>query len=457
MSHHPNSYKQRATSMIQSVYVDLGTLENNAKHLYSGAECTTPFSKDVEKSSWFSTIWTQLKQENSNDTTPVWKAQRNSDFLLKVFLRGTAPSISLKPEFEKKGYQIAVTPYFGHNVISLAEMYFNELRAVSFDNYFLDMHASIFTKDYGHWVLYNKQVGNRPELVEFGTSIPSFDFKVPLPFSFSNSPANALKICCLRAIDTKFSFHLNTDMGRLVRVRRPLNKNGEWEYISGDVTDYLTFSNKNGKVSNFSLWGKFAVVTEEERDYHRRESHMVVVEQTQTYDHSSNQTGSGIINAPFHWSGAVKHIMFGTVNRTAERYNNYSNYTNNPHDASKGQPPIKNVSLNYDSQPRFSNFPFDMFSENEMEDMPNATPDIGIGVINNALGYSPDNNPSGATVYDRLMTTMIVEVEDETPVENPSNVKILLPNEYGLLLRGITETAFIVEKDSVKIPTGESV
>lgn len=457
-----SSYKTKATAALSSSYIDLSTLEGNAKRLYAGDACTTPFSRDIEKSSWFSTMWVPMKAENSSADAPVWKAHKSADFLLKVLFRGSAPAVSLKDEYKKKGYQVAATRYFAHNVIGQTEMYFNDLRAQSMDSTYLDYHASLFTKGYDKWILYNKMVGNLPEIVEFSEKIPAFDFKVLLPFSFTKSPPDALRLCCLKMVDTKFSFQLNNELGRLYRVRKPVSKAKDgsttsWEYIAGDVSDYLDFEGKSNKVKNVELWGKYAVVTDEERDFHKSETHSVVLEQSLSYDHAASQVGSGTITAPFHWNGAVKAIMFGVVNKTAEKYNSYSNYTTNAHDASLGRDPVKSLSLQYDAQYRFQNFPADMFSEIECSDcFPNGVPETGI----HGLSYSVDpssNAPGGATVFDRLMTSLQIDIEDKPAIDLDSDsreVKLNLPSEYGLSLRGICETVFSIHGNSISVPTG---
>jgi hypothetical protein len=457
MSH--ASFKNRATSTLQTVYVDLATLEGNAKRLYAGAECTTPFSRDIEKSSWFSTLWSPLKAENSSPDTPVFKTAKSPDFLMDVFLRGDVPTVRVKADLVKKGYEIAWTPYFAHNWAGHVEQQFNDLKGQSFDPTYLDQHANLFTKGYDKWILYNKMVGNTEEATSFAQKIPGFTVKLPLPFTFTKSPPDALKLCCLKLVDVKFALHLQNELGRLLRVRRPAGKNRDgtvqWEYLGGDNADYVEFEGKHAKVKNIEMWGKYAMVTDEERDFHKSETHSIVMEQSLNYDHVQPQVGSGTINAPFHWNGSVKAIMFGAQNKTAEKLNHYSNYTTDANDRAKGRAPIKTVTLQYDSQFRFQNLPFDMFSEIELlKAFPNGTPDTGIG----GLAYSLDPSasaPGGATVFDRLMTTIMVDLEDRNLVEEEErDIKIALPNEYHFVMRGIGECVYLLEGNSIRVPIG---
>jgi len=450
------SFKSRAASILSSAYIDLATLEGNAKRLYAGESCTTPFSRDIEKSSWFSTMWTPMKQENSSESTPVWKAHKSADFLMKVLWRATVPGVKVREEFAKKGYQIAFTRYLAHNAAGHVEMQFNDLKGQSFDSVHMDKYANLFTRGYDKWILYNRMVGNTPEVVEFSQKIAGFDIKLPLPFSFTKTPSDALRLCCLKLVDTKFAFHMNNELGRLIRLRRPLGKGKDgtinWEYIPGDVSDYVEFEGKVAKLKNVELWGKYAIVTDEERDFHKSETHSIVLEQSLSYDHTASQVGSGSVNAPFHWNGAVKAIMFGAVNKTAEKYNNYSNYSTNAQNASLGRDPIKTVSLQYDSQYRFQNFPADMFSEVEAMDQPNGTPDVGHHIIN----YSTDsssNAPGGATVFDRLMSTISADVVDGADAGGADERDLTtIPNEYNFVMRGISEVVYLLEGNSVKIP-----
>ena len=457
MSHY--SFKQRATAVLQTAYIDLSTLEGNARRLYAGDSCTTPFSRDIEKSSWFSTMWVPMKQENSSEQAPVWKAHKSADFLLKVLLRASVPGVKLKEEYAKKGYQIAFTRYLAHNAAGHVEMQFNDLKGQSFDSVHLDKYANLFTRGYDKWILYNRMVGNTPEVVEFSQRIPGFDIKLPLPFSFTKSPPDALRLCCLKLVDTKFAFHMNNELGRLIRLRRPLSKGHggtQWEYIPGDVSEYLEFEGKCNKLKNVELWGKYAIVTDEERDFHKSETHSIVLEQSLNYDHTATQVGSGTINAPFHWNGAVKAIMFGALNKTAERYNNYSNYTTNAQDASQGRDPLKSVSLQYDSQHRFQNFPADMFSEVEAMDQPNGTPDPGHHIISYSVDPS-SNAPGGSTVFDRLMTSLSVDVQDQCGADEDSRDAKELPSEYSLVMRGISEVVYLLESNTIKVPIGSDL
>ena len=457
MSH--ASFKNRATATLQAVYIDLATLEGNSKRLYAGSECTTPFSRDIEKSSWISTIWSPLKAENTSADAPVWKAAKSPDFLLDVFIRGDVPSVRVKPEFAKKGYEVAWTPYFGHNWAGHVEQQFNDLKGQSFDPTYLDHYANLFTSEYSKWILYNKMVGNTEEATSFAQKLSGFTVKQPLPFTFAKSAPDALKLCCLKLVDVKFAFHLNNELGRLLRVRRPVSKTRdgtvEYEYLGGDNSDYVEFEGKSSKVKNIEMWGKYAMVTDEERDFHKSETHSIVLEQSLNYDHVQPQVGTGTVNAPFHWNGAVKAIMFGAANKTSEKFNHFSNYTTDAHDRAKGRNPVKTVTLQYDSQFRFQNLPADMFTDIELyKGNTNGTPDPGHHLLKYSLDPS-SSAPGGATVFDRLMTTIMVDLEDRNIVdEGDRDVKLALPNEYHFVMRGISETVYLVESNSIRVPVG---
>jgi Major capsid protein N-terminus len=292
MSH--ASFKNRATSTLQTCYVDLATLEGNAKRLYAGRECTTPFSRDIEKSSWFTTLWSPLKAENASADTPVWKTAKSPDFLLDVFIRGDVPTVRVKPEFAKKGYEVAWTPYFGHNWAGHVEQQFNDLKGQTFDPTYLDHHANLFTRSYDKWILYNKMVGNTEEATSFSQKLNGFSVKQPLPFTFTKSAPDALKLCCLKLVDVRFAFHLQNELGRLLRLRRPVGKERDgsvkYEYLGGDNADYVDFEGKSAKVRNIEMWGKYAMVTDEERDFHKSETHSIVLEQSLNYDHVQPQS-----------------------------------------------------------------------------------------------------------------------------------------------------------------------
>jgi len=452
------SFKNRASANPQNAWVDLATIEGNVRHLYTGKDCVTPFSREPEKSSWFSTIWAPMRQDNSNEDNPSWRTHNNVDMLLKVLWRATVPAVKLKDEFSRKGYQIAFTRNLAHNAIGQVELLFNDLRTQSFDSVYLDCYANHFTKGYDKWLLYNRMIGNIPEAVEWSQNIPSFDIKALLPFSFTKGPTEALKLCCLKLVQTRFAFHSNTELGRLIRMRRPLgrDKNGvvQWEDVAGDVSEYLDFEDKKNRLQNVELWAKYAIVTDEERDFHKLDNHAIILEQSLNYDHVETRKGSGPVNAQFHWNGAVKSIMFACLNRTATKYNSYSNYTTNARDASQGRDPLKTMSLQYDSQYRYQNIPADLFSEVEAMEMPNAYCDTGHHILNYSLDPA-NNTPNGVTVFDRLISSFSVDIEDKQVLEGDERELRLNPaNEYSLVLRGIGETLYLISGNSISIPIG---
>jgi hypothetical protein len=117
------------------------------------------------------------------------------------------------------------------------------------------------------------------------------------------------------------------------------------------------------------------------------------------------------------------------------------------------------VTLQYDSQFRFQNLPADMFSEIELlKGNFNGTPDTGHHLITYSLDPS-SSAPQGSTVYDRLMSSVMIDVEDRDLAgeeEDSRSLKLEMPNEYHFEMRGVSEVVYILEGNSIKVPIGSS-
>jgi hypothetical protein len=175
----------------------------------------------------------------------------------------------------------------------------------------------------------------------------------------------------------------------------------------------------------------------------------VVVEQIQKFD-SQRQKGSAIVKQDFHFNYPVKGLFFNAVNKTAEDWNHYSNYTTDAHDADVGFDPISRVSQYYDGVVKYENLPSDHFclTEPYYSTLPRVTMQTGYHYTGYALDILSSDG-TGSTNYAKLQVTMQYDIQDGDRDEDDPRPA----NGYAVILRLVTSNIIRYEGATIGFPT----
>jgi hypothetical protein len=439
---------------VTNVFVDLATKQPIDDKLYGG-NCTTLLGREIRKVSWMSFIAVPLRKEPQGESA-CYKFSRSADALLHSWSALTTPEIRVKRGLEGK-YRIAFTYNLMHQVHSKLSLCFNDLTTLTVDPVALDQLAE-HMEDPGKWDAYNKMIGNIPSLVEFGSVLPSKELKLPLNcMPWEKDVSNALLLCCLRMNEVRLSGDFQLDLAKLVRVQKLSDEadadgNAVWVNCKASSLNYSEIIEvKGGKPLQLSLpdmWAEYAMVTKPERKFHRDTPHEYLVEQVQKFSHKREKAGTHRFDFKFNYP--MRCLYMNALNKTAGEYNNHSNYSTNPHNASDGKDPMQTLSLYYDNVARFERFPASHFSDIVPYYHHKRVPlSVGYHAHSYSLknGLEQDCSTNFTSVYSSLeiITRDTVSDEDE---ENPRRGCY-----YTMELRGVSHHIAKIDRDVLGFPS----
>jgi hypothetical protein len=444
------------SATITNVYVDLATKQPIDDRLYGG-DCTTQLGREIRKVSWMSFIAVPLKKEPQGESAS-YRFSRTADALLHAWATLTTPEIRVKKDVAAK-YRIAFSLNLMHNVMKTLTLTFNDLMAVSLDPVAFDQ-LSEHMEDPGKWDAYNKMIGNVPSLVEFGSVLPSKELKLPLKaMPWEKDVSNALLLCCLRMNEVKLNGDFQLELSRLVRVQEKIDEtdaNGEpvWKNVKASTLNFAdVIEVKGGKPLTLPLpdfWAEYGVTTKAERKFHRGVPHEYLIEQVQKYSHRREKAGTHRFDFKFNYP--MRCLYMNARNATAAEYNNHSNYTTNPHNASEGRDPMQNLSLYYDNVARFERFPASHFSD-IVPYFHHARVPMSVGYHAHSYslknGLEQDCSTNFTSVYTSVeIITRESLKEDADEDENPRR-----GSYYTVELRGVNHHIGRIEKDVFGFPS----
>lgn len=440
----------RPTANIAGVYLDLSATDAIDKDLYGGEGAVTPFSVDIEKSTWFATTTANLKGEGTSEDYS-YKFSRAADFLLAHWLRWQTPNIAVNDATATK---IAFCWNLGHNLLTKAVLMFSELPAIQVEPVSLDMLASHLV-DPGKWESYNRMIGNVDDFVDFGSNLPPRAVNVPLIELVSTESQWSLPLCQMTLNDVRSSFVLQDQLQKLIRVQTSADAGVTWVHKKESAVDLSALTTvTHSKNNNFLMdlpqgFAEYAIVTKPEREVHQSESRLFLLNQVQKFT-SGKQTNGSIAQCEFKFSNPVRVLYFNIRNLTAKDYNNHSNYTTNATDLEAGLDPLASASLYYENLAKFQDFTSDLLSEMQpffhSTRVPNETGYHSLHYCNKSGTMEVD----GSVNFSTLSTRLDVNVSEES---TDPNAPAAQGNEYVIEIRSLGMQVMELKNNSIGFPS----
>lgn len=405
-----------------SYFIDLASFDVLEQYLYGGSKSITYFSRAVRKSTWF--VKTPLllgDTTGSQDFGQIWSARisRAGDFLLSVFLRVVIPQVTLLAgnQFTTNG-RIRWTRNLMHNLIHYCDITFNDLSAMSFDQYTLDFWT-MFMMDPGKQQGYSNMTGNVSLLTNPTTSdsyLPQIVLNLPLPFFFSRDSGVSLPVVALPYNDIRINFQFNTWQSLLL-----IDNITDESLTTVPVipTDIAAAPSLVSTTISPQAWAVYAIVNSEERISAVNTERDILIEQFTTAPvFPFVPITNSVSQYDIHFANAVKCLFFSIRNIT--RTNEQSNYTTASPVANASSiiytpyptaaDPMLYVSLLYENVQRLTQMNADYFSLMEPYYFADAMPDItGYHLYSYAL-HIGSLDPTGSSNYGKLSkVSMIIQ------------------------------------------------
>lgn len=426
---------------LNVAYVDIGSYDKPDEVFYGGDAVSSLFSRKVKKYSWYTQIFAGEKNDGTNDA-PSFKFSRSGDFALMSWVETTLPGLAIKTANNGlKKWRIAYTWNLAHNIWKAGALKFNDLTVQSYETVTLDF-VSQYRRDNNKWAMYQKFIGNDRSLQEFSGVLPATVIKLPTPFYYARDSSYALALCCASLNEIKEEFQVETSLANLVRVQKNMaadvvNDPEDWVDQKAATVDFSAIldvaGNKPFEIGETRHWTKYVVVTDDEREFHQEETLDVIVEQFQKV--TGQKSAQKEHRLEFHFTMPVKTLFFGVANKTAEEYNNRSNYSDQYKSLSKQSDPLSGVTLTYESQDRFANIPGHHFEMETWQSGAKSILDVGY----HAIFYNQNINDldlTGSSNFSNLLTSFAMEIDEKSAQNNTYAVVVRALSAHRLRFKG---------------------
>lgn len=411
-----------SSSNVTSGFIDIATKDEIEKYMYGGKTSTAYFVRETRKATWFTQVPVSLTRSNgSANFGSEWSASvsRAGDYLLYTWLRIRLPSVALlaSNQFGVNG-RIRWCRNFMHNLIRECSITFNDLVAARFDHYHLDFWAA-FTTPASKAVGYDNMIGNISALIQpqpvpvapATVSLPEVDLNLPLPFFFSRDSGVSLPTAALPYNEMRINFQFH-EWQRLL-ILDNVAAVASQSVVPVVPTDIAAAPH----LHHGTVWGNYAIVSNEERRRMGCSVRDILVEQVQTAPrHVWNPNTNDSPNYDIRFSHSIKALFFAVRNTTFS--NQPSNYTTaSPvvaptvvvfEPSSGAFDPIHHTTLIYENTHRLNHMGSDYFSlVNPWYHAPTIPGLTGYHEYSYSLAFN-EIDPMGSTNYGKLTNISIV-------------------------------------------------
>lgn len=373
------------------------------------------------KSSWashFTEPMGVVSSELALTTSYNFNDNIKHEFLLSATLIQNIHSVHVKEEY-RESIRICWTRNLLHHILVKCQLKFDDRDGPGFDSVYLDDYHQCIRKDSDSSVTesYEREIGNLLYLTEWSNILPSHVCSLSLPFTFDRDFLLAfpnflmtkpvvIQVIAKNKIESLMRMGKITGDGTIIEI--PFNS----KYIEN-------FSSVK-KFSPPTLYGEYAKVEPREleqvkEDFRKRGE--IVMEDIISRDEPNLSIYGKMYDIklshsfPCHYAIVVAENVKSTANR------NFSNYSTDVDDPSKGYSPIKSVSLLYGSSVKIPHLPSPFHSHIFQRKY--------FGKVSNKPGYAVI--PVGFKCGDFAMDTTAV------PEEIEMSLQVLVSNTDPML------------------------
>ena len=379
------------------------------------------FSCKIEKNAW--STHTKVKMPHTAEGNEViYVASKKFDVLFKTEMHINLLPIKVKDKYKKR-IQICYPHNPGHNICHQGELKIDDDHHQYMDDIWLDFYSQFFMKNgAGKREHYNRMIGNVACLEDWGSELPGMRLIVPQPYSYSRNTRVALRTLRSSMNTVTHHYKIRNKFHEILRMRVKSEKDGSWNEIQCKM-NYLDIPENAKELPIPELWGRHALMTDEERDWHKsidEETGEPIKHTIYTEDiviaTSNNPTTLGSTDViPLHCKSPCKSLFWVAQDTKAIENRNFSNYSTNLENLFSGWNPCSKVDLKYGGAFRVEKLSSEHFELSEPWDFfPSAPSEPGYNGY--SLGYEPTTlNADTAIVLEPLHASLHITLGDTDP------------------------------------------
>ncbi len=378
------------------------------------------FSCDIEKNAW--STHTKVKMTHSaEEGEVVYTASKKFDVLFGSEIHINLIPIKVKEKYRKR-IQICYPHNPGHNICYEGELKVDDDHQQTIDSYWMDIHSQYFMEGgAGKRELYNRKVGNIPCLEGWGWELPGIKLIVPQPYYYARNTRVGLRTLKSSINTVTHHYKIRNKIQDFLRMR-VMKENGEWVPMTSCKLQYLEIPGNVKEIPIPELWGRYALMTDAERDWHKSIDpktgepikHVIYTEDI-TIETSNNPTAMGSTDViPLQGIAPCKRLFWLAQDTKAIENRNFSNYTTNSEDLTLGWNPCAFVDIKYGGAYRVEKLSHEHFELAEADFFPSAPCETGYNA--HSFNYEQNTlNADTAIVLQPLQASIHITLKDTDP------------------------------------------
>lgn len=307
-----------------------------------------------KKSSWTATGRERLIANQRGSGLVEYHFNSKMDHAINCYVIRDLPSVGVSKKYENK-IQIKWAPNLGHHSYISILLYFGSEGPLTLTPTWLDIqqqHLQLSSRK----LIYRHMIGDSAVVGDWDNVVPKITIKTPLSYTFEKHISYAIPLFTLPEgsnahVDIKYKLDLST----LIRMRA--ERNGEWIDIPFNwkfIEGYNPGPNQDSAPNITMLpppevWATYGKMTDEERSWFQQEVFTKGSESApMTYYYEDVvELPINDLKVPLSSKLPAKGIYWVAQHKKSLEYNNYNNYTTNPHEIRSGSSPIESISMLY--------------------------------------------------------------------------------------------------------------
>jgi hypothetical protein len=346
----------------------------------------------------------------------AFEVDNRFDCLLVTDLWQTLPEIKVKPKF-KDTVQICWCSNIGLNIVERASLTTESSVLQSMDTVWINMaFQHMLDIDRGHLF---KLIGNVPELTTWSSRLPKYTLITPQCWDYCRDYGKALPVGLARKDTITHIYKMREKIVSLLRVR--IKQGEEWVETRLDACRFkecpLVDFELDSRLPPPELYATYGKSNPSEWEWRQEQNNTFYTHDTVIIPRELKYEAGKKIEIPLDVESPSVGIFFVAEPAKALESNNYSNFTTDPSDISKGTNPVKTVSLMYGNLPKLPEID-GIYSSSIVPGrfFPITPYHPGYNVI--CIGFDPNGIDTDATASLKLHNAkLILELKDVEEVD----------------------------------------
>lgn len=296
----------------------------------------------IEKIAMGSKIWSFLEASTNKDIS-IFKPNHELHVLETLSIVINIPELSLEDELHKT-HRIRFDDNLVHRIVNFSELVTNKEVSGTLSLHILNIIRATQVPS-NRRALYDKMIGNRPELTNWTTSIAATKIDAPLLFDFCTDPRKGIPLHRLKAADKtcEINFRFVLELADLL-ICEVTSETGARKIIPFDPSMLKkTGRKKIDRIEEPRIRGHYGYDTPAEIERIDKECPTLtrIWEDYEIVPESNATNAGSSVDQQITCQLPVRSYTILAVNNDAKELGFNSNYTMNPIDAVNGRNPVK--------------------------------------------------------------------------------------------------------------------